>query len=304
MYDPDFSLWDITQVRRTGFMKRLFGGGSVSHAYTFLHEMSVEFMPRNNGIVALASAGDLFFVSFVEALHWRVFVAWHELNAGIKTLVFSQDGTTLIAERENGRTQTWNLQTLKEKDGEAAHYGVFTDDVSSNGRWHATFHERTYDSDPYIYVSDFTTSNSHLLKEYVMTGIAFSPNNALLAASLDEYYYSYIRLWSLDDPENTLFDVPHQTISVRPRVTEIAFSADSNLVFAVGEKWSLLAGYFGVYDIRSPEGNEVKMVNESASMNALAVSPDGRLLAYGGLDGVIHLMGVPSESLDDKAAQS
>jgi len=150
--------------------------------------------------------------------------------------------------------------------------------------------------DDSLWVYDADLQNPRQVKSLSTRGrttITFSPivaDERLLLATAGNG--QGVALWDISaSAEAELPDEPFNFASTRESVlwyTDLAFSPDGTLLFMAYTPETVM-----VYDVSNPsEAIELLTFNNDSGIQAIAVSPDGRMIATGHEDGVIRLWGI------------
>ena len=189
-----------------------------------------------------------------------------------KHVIFSPDGQTLAVTNEHdGTVVLWDLATRRERMILHHPSPPIRIAFSSDGRGLATTGASDGSS---ILLWDLETGYrrmlavggpGHLLNARHVTGLAFSPDGALLAcARLHEHC---VRLWDLSTLRELTVFAEHAHF-----VTSVAFSPDGALMATASKD-----GMLGLWKISTGE-RLVSLDGRAISLQSVAFSPDGRTL--------------------------
>ena len=266
--DEVIRLWDVGSRRAVG--RPLTGhGGSVE---------SVAFGPHGN---LLASGGDDGTVRFWD-LRSRRLVASQRAGDGsaVLSVAFSHDGRMLASGGSDDAVRLWDVATHQEiarlgkhdssvetvafsPDGQTLASGS---DDNTIGLWDVRTRRALFDP--------LTAHTDSVLS------VAFSPDSKTLASgSVD----NTIRLWRTTPPW------PLAVISTgATAVRTVAFSPDARVVASAGEGSHVIR----LWDARTHEQVGAPLEGHSGSVQSLAFSPDGTLIAAGSDDQTVQLWDV------------
>jgi len=198
----------------------------------------------------------------------------------IRSIAFSSDGRFLVAAhgeyRTEGTVRIWDMPQKKEVAEWQEPLGVYSADVSADGRFAAYSTQR----ENLVKVRSIE-SGAEILK-ITMGGrsarVRFSPDGkTLVTASTD----GELKLWNVaDGKESKCF------ASLSFNLQCVAFSRDGNYVVAGGGPFREdNFGWAGVWEVSS--GKQIaEMKDMPDSVLGIAISPDGRLVATAGRDAV------------------
>jgi WD40 repeat protein len=260
--DGTVLVWDAA----TGKELHRFDGLSQVNPWRFNRSAALAFTPDGKTL----AAGDLKVIHF-----WDVATGKERerraAHASCVSLAYSADGRVLASGGVDGHDKhsirLWDTATGKElrrcrlpKDEPPISLAFAPD-----GRRLAAAVEEDD-----LRVFDVATGNAALrLKHYWPSRVAYAPNGHTLASGRGDA----VRLW---DPDSGAERFP-KLIGHRAAVTTLAASSDGRVVAS------------GADDVRlwRPSGEPLGSIQASGA--ALALSPDGHLLAAGGRDRLIHL---------------
>ena len=254
-----------------------------------------------------------------------------EHTGDIEGLAFSPDGQTLVSSGSgDGTIRFWDVRTGDEKHAVIGHTGG-VDSVAFNpdGKFVASGHDdgaiRFWDAETGLYLKTFkkgyeasglvfsedgkTLAYAHGLDirlldagtgeekmrltghEWGMHSVVLSPNGDTLASGSED---TTIRLWDMHTGEHkkTLNGHTHRVYSVAfsPDGKTLASGSDDNTIrlwrVDTGEAERILTGHAGEFEGVDNGPSSVEGVK------SVAFSPDGKTLASGGGDNVIHLWDV------------
>jgi WD40 repeat protein len=162
---------------------------------------------------------------------------------------------------------------------------------SSDGKYIATVHWRQ------TVVWDLQNRNRRYslpTTPYRTNGVSFSPDGSTIATSDSD---GLVRLWNAETGSES--SALHCPFSI---VNDLAFSPDGQLLAAVSSraKTQVLphalrpSGRITIWDVRR-RTIVAEYRGHAGGSACLAFSPNGRILATGGVDGSINLWNVPSE---------
>jgi WD40 repeat protein/DNA-binding SARP family transcriptional activator len=195
---------------------------------------------------------------------------------------FSPDGKRILTASADGNAKVWNVMTgeqLLTLQGHTAsvNAGVF----NSNGNYVATT-----SSDGTVRVWD-ANSGDELLKLNLISpaSIAFHPNGYQLVIAIDLESNGAIEIWDVTSGENVLTLNGHNRGTVA-----VAFSKDGAYLISAGRDAKIRM--WNVVD-----GKELVTLDESIPIYSLALQPDGKQIATGGIDGIVRIWDLESEIL-------
>jgi WD40 repeat protein len=263
-------LWDVRHGRGLGFL--------VGHEGTVC---ALVFSP--DGTV-LASASNDKTVRFWKVPSGKELKKIEDKNSPFYSIVFSPDGKTVAAGHEDGAISLWDVKrgslVFRLAD---CHHATAAVAFSPNGKALAA---ASKDGRVYLWdvetkkVAQIITADKHWLES-----VAYSPNGRMLASGGRE---GVIRLW---DPTTgkALGELDH-----RAEIKSLAISPDGKLLISAGEReGGIDLEVVRVWDLAT--GKELRELRgHSDTINSVAFSRDGRLLASGGNDKTISLWEVSS----------
>jgi WD40 repeat protein len=191
----------------------------------------------------------------------------------VRCLSFTPDGTKLVSGSFDKTIKLWQLATGAVIHTLAEHpKGVFALAVSPDGRLLAS---GSWDDTIKLWNLENGTLLHNLVKHKAsVRSLAIAPDSqTLISGSFDRT----IELWQIPD------GVPTQTISARDPIAAIALSADGKFLASTGddgkiELWSL------------PSGRALgRCVGNQHCIGSLAISPDGRTIGAGTVNGYVIL---------------
>ena len=198
-------------------------------------------------------------------------------------------GDPILATTFDNTVVLWNAKTGEQKDT-FEHYAtaeIKSVAFSPDGKLLAT------GGTDFWYIWDAEKHEPLFRGKSVPYGLAFSPDGKTIATSNME---SNIELWDVATGKETLH------IDVKNNVLEaVTYSPDGKLLIAGGYKVSKetsgLDASFRIWDAATGTEHNLKS-GKTASLEALALSPDGKLLAVGGDDKKVRLWNLASGQVD------
>jgi len=126
--------------------------------------------------------------------------------------------------------------------------------------------------------------------------VAFAPNGKILATGSED---GKVRLWELENPQRAIELPGHQG-----RVRSVAFSPDGRMLATASDDntvrlWDVLArhflrSYFARYPTNELRDGRLVATIANDTPNCVVFSPNGKVLAFVGESGMVHLWGVTS----------
>ncbi|MBE9042693.1 pentapeptide repeat-containing protein [Oscillatoriales cyanobacterium LEGE 11467] len=211
---------------------------------------------------------------------------------GLLSMSLSRDGKILAAGDTSGKIYVWQVAEGKLEPHlihQAHSHWVRTVAVSANGAFVASGGE-----DRFVYVWNvkddhaFPFRGSHSQR---LRAVAFSPgNNHLLASAGDD---GHVILWDIRSRRSIA-----RYILPNDKICALAFSSDGKFLVSASEK-----GQIAVHAIDSTDNYgqfsqpQVFQDDCQGKLQAIALSPDDRILATGGDDGYIRLWNISTGHL-------
>lgn len=224
-------------------------------------------------------------------------VAPTERTGMVYSTAFSPDSQTLVSGDDKGRVQLWDTSTAKVRQTLTGHRGIvhsvaFSRDgtrlVSGGAVYHA---QQGYLLGGEVKLWD--VKSGKLLRswnwpKYYVRKVAFSPDDKTVAVggtrSTDNKLTTDIEILNAQDGK---------LLRILPERQDANYEV-SQLIFSPDGKWiaSWLLGEGKLWDVAS--GKLIRQLTLGAGMkmkwvDALAFSPDGKLLAHGHFDGTLEL---------------
>jgi WD40 repeat protein len=263
-------VWDLPHRRRVdhlfGARERVYvdepGRGAIANAVSFTSAGAI--------LVAGSAAGDVTFWNVKNGTRVGLFTAQDE----VWNLATTEDGNTMAAGagqrihvwHTDGSTPIWDTE-VRNLDGHSAKVTAMV--LNAAGRWMATG-----DEDGRLIVWD-------LLRRSTLGRVAASPLEQFPTINAAAATADGRRIAVSTGDRVVLQEVDHsgaatqESVCTGARVHSVAFSSDGSLL-ACGDE----SGRVRIVDPKTPAHERV-FVTDSGSINAVAISIDGRFLAAG-----------------------
>jgi WD40 repeat protein len=267
--DGSLVLWNVTDPRHPGT--------AVIGAVQRGPALGLAFSPDGNVLAATGAYGSV--ARWTVTGPGRIAPLDTVVDPGTigTSLAYSPDGDTLYGGNQDGTVGTWGVPSLRGQ-GNVPVAGVEALTYSPDGRTlagadvdHTTWLWNA--GDPRHLVAESRLSAD---TDSVLTA-AFAPVGHTLATGSAD---GIVHLWDTTDPSHPRLA---STLATRPgRVSAVAFSRDGRILVAAG--WDSAIRLWDVTDPGRPV--RIAVVKSTVNLNALAISPDGRALAGGSVNGL------------------
>ncbi|RKU15912.1 hypothetical protein C6503_13380 [Candidatus Poribacteria bacterium] len=254
--------------------------------YTGEHKLSlggenITFSPDGSTLVTI-SGNDIRLSDTLTGQHKQTFTGH---SSGIRSALFSPDGSMLASRSKDGTVSLWNTRTGEQTDIQHRHTNSpfsFSPDgtvIASGNRdrngtvslWHIRTGEQQQ------------TLSGH---EHAVSCVSFSPDGSMLASGGGD---GTIYLWDLRTGEQkdtfTGYTMGYQRAHQSTKaITRLAFNPDgatlvSECVDTTVRLWNIDTG----------QHKNIRTGDSTAEIYSLSMSPNGAMLANGGNDGIIQL---------------
>jgi WD40 repeat protein len=294
-------LWEVATGREVARMTQDGVVGTVA----FSPDGQQVIAGSNNGIVLAWEAASGREVARMIHEYWKT------------ALVLSPDGQWVISKGPGRIARVWEVKTGREIARLPHDDVVNAVAVSADGRWVVSgSHDRTarsWDMSS-LHAPDVATMRQVYSTLILLSPVVFSGDGRWVAAAgCDKYedsscVSSWIRLWDSETFASTMNGREALRIMYEGVVSAVFLSADGRWLVAGHNIWTdsdtyIITSTLHVYDVEASvaaaTGCEVAQMQAQPLVISLALSPDGRWVAAGNLDGLIEIW---ETATGDKAA--
>jgi WD40 repeat protein len=242
---------------------------------------NMSFSPDGSTLVTV-SGNDIRLSDTLTGQHKQTFTGH---RSGIRSVLFSPDGSMLASRSKHGTVSLWNTRTGKQTDIQHWH----TNSPFSFSPDGTVFASGNRDKNGTVSLWNIRTGEQQQTlsgHEPAVSSVSFSPDGSMLASGGAD---GTIYLWDLRTGQHkntftgytTGYQRAHQSTKA---ITRLAFNPDGTTLVS-----ECVDTTVRLWNIDTGEHKNIRTGDNTAEIYSLSMSPDGAMLASGGNDGIIRL---------------